>query len=59
VIISRLGGGLNRNKREPPGPQTILRGLRRFHDIGLGLMLSDAEPDEIIVRNLLVGHAQG
>lgn len=58
MIISRLGGALNRNKREPPGPQTMLRGLRRFHDIGLGMMLSEAEPDDAIVINKLVGHAQ-
>jgi len=37
IIISRLGGALNRNAREAPGPQTLLRGLRRFHDIGLGV----------------------
>lgn len=36
----------------------MLRGLRRFHDIGLGMTLSGAEPDDAIVINKLVGHAQ-
>jgi len=36
----------------------MLRGLRRFHDIGLGMTLSEAEPDDAIVINKLVGHAQ-
>ncbi len=35
-ILSRLGGALNRNARELPGTQTILRGRCRFHDIGIG-----------------------
>jgi hypothetical protein len=36
AILSRLGGALIRNSRELPRPQTILRGLRRIRDIGLG-----------------------
>jgi len=37
----------------------LLRGLRRFHDIGLGLMLSETEPGDAVVISKLVGHAQG
>lgn len=32
-ILSRPGGAISRNALEYPGPETILRGLRRFHDI--------------------------
>ena len=59
IIISRLGGALNRNAREAPGPQTLLRGLRRFHDIGLGVILSTEPLIDPIVINRFVGHAQG
>jgi len=58
IIISRLGGALNRNAREVPGPQTLLRGLRRFHDIGLGFMLSAEESIAFVAINRFVGHAQ-
>jgi len=43
VILSRLGGALNRNARELPGAQTILRGLRRFHDIQIGYRMGKGE----------------
>jgi hypothetical protein len=59
TIIARLGGALHRNSREPPGPQTMLRGLSRFHDIGLGFILCREKPDDAIVINKLLGHAQG
>jgi hypothetical protein len=59
IIISRLGGALNRSARESPGSQTLLRGLRRFHDIGLGVALCTDEPDRAIVIRKFVGHAQG
>ena len=59
IIISRLGGALNRNGKEPPGPQTLLRGLRRFQDIALGsLLFSDEELDPIAI-NYFMGQAQG
>ena len=58
-FIARLGGALNRNSYEPPGPQTILRGLKRFHDIGLGFMLRAGKSVDAIVINKLAGHAQG
>ena len=58
IIISRLGGALNRNAGEAPGPQTLLRGLRRFHDIGLGFMLRTEESTDLITINKFVGHAQ-
>jgi hypothetical protein len=49
VILSRLGGALNRNPRERPGPQTILRGHRRFRDIGLGYRIGKGEPVDALV----------
>ena len=39
LIIARLGGALHRNERECVGPQTLLRGLRRFNDIAFGFAL--------------------
>jgi Domain of unknown function (DUF4338)/Transposase DNA-binding/Transposase Tn5 dimerisation domain len=43
-ILSRLGGALQRNAREPAGAQTLLRGLRRFQDMASGgaLLAEDA-----------------
>jgi hypothetical protein len=38
-IISRLAGALQRNSREPPGPQSLARGLRRLHDVLRGQRL--------------------
>jgi hypothetical protein len=58
IIISRLGGALNRSAKEVSGPQTLLRGLRRFQDIALGSMLFAEEPIDPIAINKLVGHAQ-
>lgn len=58
IIISRLGGALNRSARESPGSQTLLRGLRRFSDIGLGVALCAEEPGSAIVIRKFVGHAQ-
>ena len=58
IIISRLGGALNRNATEVPGPQTLLRGLRRFQDIGLGFMLSIEKSIDLVSTNAFVGHAQ-
>lgn len=58
IIISRLGGALNRSGKEPPGPQTLLRGLTRFQDIALGTILFSDEPIDLVAINLLMGHAQ-
>ena len=58
TIISRLGGALNRSAKEPPGPQTLLRGLRRFQDIALGSILFTEEPIDPIAIKHLMGHAQ-
>ena len=58
IIISRLGGALNRSAKEPPGPQTLLRGLKRFQDIALGtIMLVDKQID-LVAMNYLMGYAQ-
>lgn len=56
MIIARLGGALHRNDRELPGPQTILRGLRRFHDIGIGFMLREGKTAATIAINSFVGY---
>jgi hypothetical protein len=58
IIISRLGGALNRSGKEPPGPQTLLRGLRRFQDIALRSILFSDEPIDLIAINNFMGHAQ-
>jgi hypothetical protein len=58
TIISRLGGALNRNAKEPPGPQTLLRGLRRFQDIALGSILFTKGPIDPIAIKKLMGYAQ-
>ena len=58
TIISRLGGALNRNAKEPPGPQTLLRGLKRFQDIALGTRLFSDEPIDLVVNSRFKGHAQ-
>ncbi len=59
IIISRLGGALNRSVKEPPGPQTLLRGLKRFQDIALGARLSTQELTDVVVIKNYPGHAQG
>ena len=59
IIISRLGGALNRSAKEVPGSQTLLRGLRRFQDIALGSILFSDEPIDLIAINHFMGHAQG
>jgi hypothetical protein len=51
IIISRLGGALNRSAKEPPGPQTLLRGLKRFQDIALGTILFSDEPIDLVAMN--------
>ena len=45
-ILSRLGGALNRNSREPPGAETIMRGLITFRAMVTGYRLgaSEAKP---------------
>jgi hypothetical protein len=48
IIISRLGGALNRNSKEPPGSQTLLRGLKRFQDIALGAKLLGGELTDVV-----------
>ena len=58
IIISRLGGALNRSGKEPPGPQTLLRGLKRFQDIALGTMLFDDQPIDLVAIKRFTGHAQ-
>src|SRR3972149_9806767 len=55
IIIARLGGALNRNSHEPLGPQTLLRGLRRFHDIGLGFIFCGGKPVDAVIINKLWG----
>ena len=58
IIISRLGGALNRSAKEVPGPQTLLRGLRRFQDIAFGsILLSEEKIDPIAIKRLM-GQAQ-
>ena len=37
----------------------MLRGLRRFHDIGFGFMLHTKGPPDTIVENKCAGHGQG
>jgi hypothetical protein len=59
IIISRLGGALNRSGKEPPGPQTLLRGLKRFQDITLGTMLLGDQLIDLVAINHFTGHAQG
>ena len=51
TIISRLGGALNRSAKEPPGPQTLLRGLKRFQDIALGTRLFSDEPIDLVANS--------
>jgi len=58
IIISRLGGALNRSGKEPPGPQTLLRGLKRFQDIALGTILLSGELIDLVAVNNFTGHAQ-
>ena len=58
IIISRLGGALNRSKKEPPGPQTLLRGLKRLQDIALGSVIFEDEPVDIVAISRFAGHAQ-
>ncbi len=58
TIISRLGGALHRSAKEPPGPQTLLRGLRRFQDIALGSILFSEERIDPIAIKKFMGHAQ-
>jgi len=55
---SRLGGALNRSAKEPPGPQTLLRGLKRFQDIALGTILFSDESIDLVAMNIFVGNAQ-
>lgn len=38
-MVAQLGGYLNRQRRDPPGPQTIWLGLQRLHDITLCWLL--------------------
>jgi hypothetical protein len=60
TIISRLGGALSRNAKEPPGPQTLLRGLRRFQDIAFGsILFKDEKIDRFVAIKHFTGHAQG
>ncbi len=58
IIISRLGGALNRSKKEPPGPQTLLRGLKRLQDIALGAQLINGKVVDLIAIGQFTGHAQ-
>jgi hypothetical protein len=58
IIISRLGGALNRNAKEPPGPQTLLRGLKRFQDMALGTILFSDEPIDLVAISRFMGQAQ-
>ncbi len=58
IIISRLGGALNRSNKEPPGPQTLLRGLKRLQDIALGARLISGEVVDLIAAGQFKGYAQ-
>ena len=58
IVISRLGGALNRSGKEPPGPQTLLRGLKRFQDIALGTILFRDEHIDLVAIKQFMGHAQ-
>jgi hypothetical protein len=58
IIISRLGGALNRSEKEPPGPQTLLRGLKRLQDIALGAQLINGTVVDLIGIGQFTGHAQ-
>jgi len=58
IIIGRLGGALNRSAKEPPGPQTLLRGLRRFQDIALGTILFSDVPIDLVAISHFMGQAQ-
>lgn len=58
IIISRLGGALNRSAKEPPGPQTLLRGLKRFQDIAFGSILFSDEALDLVAINIFIGHVQ-
>ena len=58
IIISRLGGALNRSKKEPPGPQTLLRGLKRLQDIAFGAQLISGEVVDLIAAGQFRGYAQ-
>jgi hypothetical protein len=58
IIISRLGGALNRSGNEPPGPQTLLRGLRRLQDIALGTILFSDETLDLVAISKFRGQAQ-
>src|SRR5208337_2616672 len=57
ILISRLGGALKRSSREPPGPQTLLRGLRRLHDMVWGHRLLSEESLATVAIENFVGHA--
>ena len=59
IIICRLGGALNRSAKEPPGPQILLRGLKRFQDIALGSILFSEDKPDLVAINKFIGHAQG
>lgn len=54
LIIARLGGALGR-KSQPPGHQTVMRGLIRFHDMALALRMEGAAD---LVDEQFLGHAQ-
>ena len=56
ITIARLGGALCRSPREPPGHQTVMRGLTRFHDMAFVLSLEGAAD---LVDKEVSGHAQG
>jgi len=34
-LVAQLGGYVNRKRPDPPGPQTVWRGLERLHDMAL------------------------
>jgi hypothetical protein len=34
-LVAQLGGYVNRQRKDPPGPQTVWLGLQRLHDIAL------------------------
>ena len=58
IIISRLGGALNRNVKEPPA-QILLCKLRRFQDTALESILLGEEAPDFVTANHFMEYAQG
>ncbi len=46
-IIARIGGWKPGNKKRPPGPKTLQRGLERFHLMCQGVALSKQDQEDV------------